>query len=122
MFPETALSDAPAITPAPITIYSTAICPYCVAAKNFLKSKGLAWTEVRIDTDPAVRDAMVAKTRRTSVPQIFVGETHVGGYDDMMALHRAGKFEPLLAKLRELEAAQTRSATNKADRRIVMFS
>ena len=96
MFPETALSDAPAITPAPITIYSTAICPYCVAAKNFLKSKGLAWTVVRIDTDPAVRDAMVAKTRRTSVPQIFVGETHVGGYDDMMALHRAGKFEPLL--------------------------
>lgn len=97
MFPETALSDTHASTPAPITIYSTAICPYCVAAKNFLKSKGLAWTEVRIDTDPAVRDAMVAKTRRTSVPQIFVGDVHVGGYDDMMALHREGKLEPLLA-------------------------
>ena len=96
MFPETALSDAPASTPAPITIYSTAICPYCVAAKNFLKSKALGWTEVRIDTDVAAREAMMAKTRRTSVPQIFVGETHVGGYDDMMALHRAGKFEPLL--------------------------
>ena len=96
MFPETALSDAPAITPAPITIYSTAICPYCVAAKNFLRSKGRDWTEVHIDTDPAAREAMVARTRRTSVPQIFVGETHVGGYDDMMALHRAGKFEPLL--------------------------
>jgi glutaredoxin 3 len=80
-----------------ITIYSTAICPYCVAAKNFLKSKGLSWNEVRIDTNPAEREAMVAKARRTSVPQIFVGETHVGGYDDMMALHRAGKFEPLLA-------------------------
>ena len=97
MFPETALSDAPAITPAPITIYSTAICPYCVAAKNFLKSKGLAWTEVRIDTDPAEREKMVALTKRTSVPQIFVGDVHVGGYDDMMALHRAGKFEPLLS-------------------------
>ena len=80
-----------------ITIYSTAICPYCVAAKNFLKSKGLSWNEIRIDTNPAEREAMVAKARRTSVPQIFVGETHVGGYDDMMALHRAGKFEPLLA-------------------------
>ena len=80
-----------------ITIYSTAICPYCVAAKNFLKSKGLAWNEVRIDTAPGEREKMVERTRRTSVPQIFVGETHVGGYDDMMALHRAGKFEPLLA-------------------------
>ncbi len=78
-----------------ITIYSTAICPYCVAAKNFLNSKGKQWREVRIDMDPAERDRMVAITRRTSVPQIFVGETHVGGYDDMMALHRAGKLEPL---------------------------
>ena len=86
------MSDAPAIT-----IYTTAICPYCVAAKNFLKSKGRDWTEVRIDTDPAARASMVALTRRTSVPQIFVGDTHVGGYDDMMALHRAGKLEPLLA-------------------------
>ena len=80
-----------------ITLYTTAICPYCVAAKNFLKSKGRDWTEVRIDTDPAAREAMMAKTRRTSVPQIFIGETHVGGYDDMMALHRAGKLEALLA-------------------------
>ena len=79
-----------------ITLYSSAICPYCVMAKNFLKSKGLAWTEVRIDTDPVAREAMVAKARRTSVPQIFVGETHVGGYDDMMALHRAGKLDALL--------------------------
>ena len=79
-----------------ITLYSTAICPYCVAAKNFLKSKGLQWQEVRIDTDPMQRERMQQRTRRTSVPQIFVGDTHVGGYDDMMALHRAGKFEPLL--------------------------
>ena len=80
-----------------ITMYSSAICPYCVMAKNFLKSKGHTWNEVRIDTDPAERDKMVARARRTSVPQIFVGEVHVGGYDDMMALHRAGKLEPLLA-------------------------
>ena len=80
-----------------ITIYSTLVCPYCVAAKNFLKSKGLEWTEVRIDLDPVEREKMMAKTKRTSVPQIFVGDVHVGGYDDMMAMHREGKFEPLLA-------------------------
>ncbi|WP_140723413.1 glutaredoxin 3 [[Pseudomonas] boreopolis] len=80
-----------------ITLYSTAVCPYCVAAKNFLKSKGQSWTEVRIDLDPAEREKMIARARRTSVPQIFVGDVHVGGYDDMMALHRAGKLEPLLA-------------------------
>ncbi len=80
-----------------ITMYTTAICPYCVAAKNFLKSKGLDWAEVRVDTDPAERERMIARSGRTSVPQIFVGEVHVGGFDDMMALHRAGKFEPLLA-------------------------
>ncbi len=80
-----------------ITIYSTLVCPYCVAAKNFLKSKGLEWKEVRIDLDPVERDKMIAKAKRTSVPQIFVGDVHVGGYDDMMAMHREGKFEPLLA-------------------------
>ena len=92
--PEIDLSDA---TSPQITIYSSAICPYCVAAKNFLKSKGLDWTEVRIDLDLAERQRMMALAKRTSVPQIFVGDVHVGGYDDMMALHRAGKFEPLLS-------------------------
>lgn len=88
----------PIVTAAPqITLYTSAICPYCVAAKNFLKSKGQVWTEVRIDLDFEQRQAMVARTNRTSVPQIFIGQTHVGGYDDMIALHRAGKLEPLLA-------------------------
>jgi glutaredoxin 3 len=92
------LSDpAPAQPQAvPITLYSSAICPYCMAAKNFLKSKGLTWSEVRIDLDPSERERMIARAKRTSVPQIFVGDVHVGGFDDMMALHRAGKFEPLL--------------------------
>jgi glutaredoxin 3 len=90
-------SPAVNASPAPqITLYTSAICGYCVAAKNFLKSRGLSWNEVRIDTDPAEREKMVARARRTSVPQIFIGDTHVGGYDDMMALHRAGKLEPLL--------------------------
>ena len=87
------MSDA---TSPAITIYSSAICPYCVMAKNFLRSKGLDWTEVRIDLDLVARKRMIDLAKRTSVPQIFVGTVHVGGYDDMMALHRAGKFEPLL--------------------------
>lgn len=88
----------PVVTGAPqIILYTSAICPYCVAAKNFLKSKGQVWTEVRIDLDFGQRQEMIAKTNRTSVPQIFIGQTHVGGYDDMIALHRAGKLEPLLA-------------------------
>lgn len=84
-------SDAPEII-----IYTSAICPYCIAAKNFLKSKGQQWKEVRIDLDPVERERMMARARRTSVPQIFIGDTHVGGYDDMIALHRAGGLEPLL--------------------------
>lgn len=77
-------------------MYTSATCGYCVAAKNFLRSRGLEWKEVRIDLDPAERARMVERARRTTVPQIFIGDTHVGGYDDMMALHRAGGLEPLL--------------------------
>lgn len=94
------MSETPAGGQPPITVYTSAICGYCVAAKNFLKSKGLSWTEVRIDTDPAERDRMIALTRRHTVPQIFVGEVYVGGYDDMMAMHRRGEFEPLLGGAR----------------------
>ncbi len=79
-----------------ITIYSTGICPYCVAAKNFLKSKGRSWTELRVDTDPANRAAMAARTNRSSVPQIFIGDTHVGGYEELIALDRQGGLLPLL--------------------------
>ena len=89
--------EFPVSSPAPpITIYSTAICPYCVAAKNFLKSQGREWTEVRVDLDLEERRKMIDLSRRTSVPQIFVGDVHVGGYDDMMALHRKGALLPLL--------------------------
>jgi glutaredoxin 3 len=83
---------------APITVYTSAMCGYCVAAKNFLKSRGLAWDEVRVDLDAAERERMVARSGgRITVPQIFVGDVHVGGYDDLMALNRAGKLEALLA-------------------------
>ncbi len=79
-----------------VLMYTTAICPYCVAAKNFLKSRGVSWTELRIDTDPAARTQMLERSRRTSVPQIFIGERHVGGYDELVALDRAGGLKPLL--------------------------
>ena len=73
-----------------VTLYSTAVCPYCVAAKNFLKSRGLGYKEVRIDTDPEQRKLMMERTRRTSVPQIFINDHHVGGYEELVALDRAG--------------------------------
>ena len=81
---------------ADILIYSSAICPYCVAAKNFLKSKGLDYREVRIDLDASARKEMLDRSKRMSVPQIFVNGTHVGGFDDMVALDRAGNFSPML--------------------------
>lgn len=90
-------SSAAATAAPEILIYSSGFCPYCIAAKTFLKSRGQTWREVRIDVDPVERQAMMARTNRTSVPQIFIGDTHVGGYDDLMALHRAGGLEPLLA-------------------------
>ena len=79
-----------------IVMYTTATCPYCVAAKNFLASRGAAWDEVRVDLDFDRRREMVERAQRTSVPQIFIGETHVGGFDDMVRLDRAGGLKPLL--------------------------
>lgn len=82
----------------PVTMYSTAVCPYCIRAESFLKSKGVTdIAKVRIDLDPARRVEMMEKTGRRTVPQIYVGDVHVGGYDDLVALDRAGKLEPLLA-------------------------
>ena len=80
-----------------IEVYSTAVCPYCVAAKNLLKSRGLEWVEVRIDTDAAQRDAMLARSGgRRTVPQIFVNDQHVGGFDDLVAADRSGRLSQLL--------------------------
>lgn len=77
------------------TLYTTAICPYCIAAKNYLRNRGIAYEEVRIDLDPVRRDEMLAKTRRTSVPQIFFGDVHVGGFDDLVAADRSGELARL---------------------------
>ncbi len=81
-----------------IQIYTTAHCGYCVAAKGLLARKGFTdIEEVRVDLAPDRRDEMIARTRRRTVPQIFINGQHVGGHDDMVALDRAGKLDPLLA-------------------------
>lgn len=81
-----------------VKIYSSDYCPFCSRAKALLQQRGVTdYEEIVVDGRPELRAHMTKITGRTSVPQIFIGATHVGGYDDMMALHRAGKFEPLLA-------------------------
>ncbi len=80
-----------------VKMYTTAVCPYCVRAKQILKSKGVGQIEeIRIDTDSAQRDHMMQITGRRTVPQIFIGQTHVGGCDDLMALDAKGALLPLL--------------------------
>ena len=80
-----------------VTLYSTDYCGYCRAAKRFLDEKGIPVTEIDLSGDDAGREALRARTGRTTVPQIFVGDTHVGGYTDLVALDRAGGLAPLLA-------------------------
>lgn len=80
-----------------VKMYTTAVCPYCMRAKQLLKSKGVEQIEeVRIDTDPQAREHMMSITGRRTVPQIFIGSTHVGGCDDLMALDAQGGLTPLL--------------------------
>lgn len=80
-----------------VRMYTTAVCPFCQMAERLLQSKGAEIDKVRVDLDPAERNAMMEKTGRRTVPQIYIGDTHVGGYDDLAALDRAGKLDPLLA-------------------------
>lgn len=78
-------------------MYSTAVCPYCVRAERLLSSKGVTEIEkIRVDIEPLLRDEMVTQTGRRTVPQIYVGDTHVGGFEDLAALDRAGGLDRLL--------------------------
>jgi glutaredoxin 3 len=78
-------------------MYTTGVCPYCQMAERLLTSKGVAEIEkVRVDLEPARRAEMMERTGRRTVPQIYIGETHVGGYDELAALERAGKLDELL--------------------------
>ena len=83
---------------AQVLMYCTEVCPYCVRAEQLLKRKGVAEIEkIRIDLEPARAAEMTARTGRRTVPQIFIGDTHVGGCDDLYALEKAGKLDPMLA-------------------------
>ena len=80
-----------------VLMYTTAVCPYCIRAKQLLAARGVTQIEeVRVDLDPDRRDEMMQKTQRRTVPQIFVGETHVGGCDDLYALDASGQLKRLL--------------------------
>ncbi|WP_412481167.1 glutaredoxin 3 [Azonexus sp. IMCC34839] len=80
-----------------VLMYTTAVCPYCIRAKQLLSARGVTQIEeVRVDLDPDRRDEMMQKTQRRTVPQIFIGDTHVGGCDDLYALDAAGGLKPLL--------------------------
>jgi glutaredoxin 3 len=79
-------------------MYSTAVCPYCVRAEQLLRNRGVTEIEkIRVDLDPERQAEMMEKTSRRTVPQIFIGDTHVGGCDDLIALDQAGKLLPLLS-------------------------
>lgn len=81
-----------------VLMYTTAVCPYCLRAKQLLKSRGVTVIEeVRIDNDDARREEMLSRTQRRTVPQIYIGDTHVGGCDDLIALDQNGGLLPLLA-------------------------
>ncbi len=79
-----------------ITLYTTAMCPYCVRAKMLLQRKGMSWEEKRIDRDHELVNEMLQRSNRRTVPQIFIDEHHVGGYDDMAELDAMGQLDPLL--------------------------
>ena len=80
-----------------IQMYTTAYCPYCVAAKNLLQARGLEWEEIRIDTDPNRMGEMLERSQgRRTVPQIFVNGVHVGGFDDLAAADRSGQLAEIL--------------------------
>ena len=81
-----------------VTMYTTAVCPYCIQAERFLHARGVANIDmIRVDLDPVLRRAMMERTGRRTVPQIYIGDHHVGGYDDLVALDHAGGLAPLLA-------------------------
>ncbi|AJP47545.1 glutaredoxin [Rugosibacter aromaticivorans] len=83
---------------AKVVMYSTAVCPYCVRAEQLLLRKGVQDIEkVRVDLDPSLREEMMRKTGRRSVPQIYIGTTHIGGFDDLFALDQQGGLDALLA-------------------------
>ena len=86
-----------------VTMYSTAVCPYCLRAEHYLKAKGVSEiTKIRVDLEPELRRAMMERTGRRTVPQIYIDDFHVGGYEDLVALDHAGGLAPLIVGTRPL--------------------
>lgn len=83
-----------------VTLYTTRFCPYCVRARNLLDDKNVAYHDIAVDREPQLRQEMMAKSGRTTVPQIWVGEQHVGGFDDLHLLERQGRLDELLERAR----------------------
>jgi len=81
-----------------ITIYTSNLCPFCTMAKRLLSAKGVSYTELNVDTTPSLREEMIQRTKRRTVPQIYIGEQHIGGFDDLRALDLKKQLDPLLAK------------------------
>ncbi|NQX89682.1 MAG: glutaredoxin 3 [Halioglobus sp.] len=81
---------------AAVTLYTTRLCPYCVGAKGLLDSKGVAYREIAVDHDPTLRKEMMARSGRRTVPQIWIGEAHIGGFDDLRRLETEGRLDALL--------------------------
>lgn len=79
-----------------ILIYTSNLCPYCTMAKRLLDKKGISYTEINVDSAPGMRKEMIDKTNRRTVPQIYIGEVHVGGFDELYALERTKKLDALL--------------------------
>ena len=81
---------------AAVKMYGSGSCPFCMMAEHLLTAKGISFDKIRVDLDPAKRTEMMERTGRRTVPQIYIGETHVGGYEELAALDRAGKLDELL--------------------------
>lgn len=79
-----------------VVMYTTAVCPFCINAKHLLEGKGVAFEEIRVDRDPSLREKMTADSGQRTVPQIWVGDAHVGGFTDLWALEKSGKLDDML--------------------------
>jgi glutaredoxin 3 len=83
---------------AAVTLYTTRFCPYCIRARNLLEHKGIVYTDIAVDHDPHLRREMMVRSGRDTVPQIWIGEQHIGGCDDLFALERQGRLDELLER------------------------
>jgi glutaredoxin 3 len=98
-----------------VVMYTTAMCPYCVRAKMLLQNKGVTWDELRIDSDRSLLQEMVKRSNRRTVPQIFIGDHHVGGYDDLAELDAFGQLDPLLGLAPHLDEAAVAHAADASE-------